>query len=167
MWFLFWIQLSNIRDFKCYVLYWWYELHFCWVFHVTPNGHYTLLKNDGDHLGSLDSYSDPASRMHQGNVLCFVKALEFWGEINKLWFNVRATSPDLSHRFFVVKQLCFTALYWDWCTTQLRILILHKLFYWLLEVHVNASNLLFFQTTQQDAFNKLSWSCSSELENIL
>ena len=51
---------------------------------MTPNGHHALLKNNGDHLGSLDSYSDPAPCMHHGNVLCFVKALEFWGEINKL-----------------------------------------------------------------------------------
>jgi len=56
---------------------------FCWAFHVTLNGHNTLLKKRWGSLG-LTRYSDHASRKHHGNVLCFVKALKFQGEINKL-----------------------------------------------------------------------------------
>ena len=56
---------------------------FCWVFHVTLNGHNTLLKKLWGLLG-LTRYSDPASHKHHGNVLCVVKARKFWGEINKL-----------------------------------------------------------------------------------
>ena len=55
---------------------------FCWVFHVTLNGHNTLLKKRWGSLG-LTRYSDCASRKHHGNALCFVKAHEFRGEISK------------------------------------------------------------------------------------
>jgi len=56
---------------------------FCWVFHVTLNGHNTILKKL---WGSL-RITDRASRKHHGNVLYFVKALKFRGEINKLLFD--------------------------------------------------------------------------------
>ena len=56
---------------------------FCRAFHMTLNGHNTLLKKRWRLLG-LYRYSDCASRKHQDNVFCFVKALEFRGEINKL-----------------------------------------------------------------------------------
>jgi len=55
---------------------------FCWVFHVTLNGYNTLLKKQWGLLG-LNRYSDCASHKHHGNVLCFVKALEFRDKINK------------------------------------------------------------------------------------
>ena len=53
-----------------------------WAFHVTLNGHSTLLKKRWGSL-ELTRYSDRASRKHHDNVLCFVKALEFQGEISK------------------------------------------------------------------------------------
>ena len=55
------------------------------VFHVTLNGHNTLLKKKKT-MG-ITRYSDRASRKHHSNVLCFVKALEFHGEINKSQFD--------------------------------------------------------------------------------
>ena len=51
-------------------------------FHVTLNGGNTLLKKRWGLLG-LIKYSDRTSRKHHDNVLSFVKALDFWGEISK------------------------------------------------------------------------------------
>ena len=51
------------------------------------NSHNTNLKNDGVWLG-LIRYLDGASHKLQGDVLCFVKALGDWDEINKLQFGV-------------------------------------------------------------------------------
>ena len=59
---------------------------FSLVFHVTLNSHYINLKSDG--LTGLIRYSDGASCKLQGDVLCFVKALGDWDEINKLRFGV-------------------------------------------------------------------------------
>jgi len=52
---------------------------FCLVFHVTLNSCNTKLKTYWVHWGSLD-----IQVAFQGNVLCFPKALEMWGEIKKL-----------------------------------------------------------------------------------
>ena len=75
---------------------------FCWVFHVTLDGCNASLKKRWGSQG-LTRYSDRASLKHHGNVLCFVKALEFQGEINNSDL-MHATSPDLSYRFSIMKQ---------------------------------------------------------------
>ena len=54
----------------------------CWAFHVTLNSRNTLLKKQWRSL-RLIRYLDHASPKHHSNVLCFVKALEFLGEISK------------------------------------------------------------------------------------
>ena len=53
---------------------------FSLVFHTTLNSCNTKLKNNGVHRGSLDIQIV----LHVGYVLCFLKALEIHGEINKL-----------------------------------------------------------------------------------
>ena len=64
-------------------------------------------------------YSDCASHKHHGNVFSFVRAIEFWGEINK-WQFEKKTSSDFFPKW------CFTVLYWDQCITLLKRLILCK-----------------------------------------
>ena len=49
---------------------------------MTLNGRNTLLKKRWGLMG-LTRYSDCEARKHYGNVLCFVKALQFRGEISK------------------------------------------------------------------------------------
>ena len=74
------------KRFKRYVNILQTNAFFCWVFHVTLNGHDTLVKKRWGSAG-LTRYSDYTSRKHHGDVLCFVKALAFRGEINKLRFD--------------------------------------------------------------------------------
>ena len=54
----------------------------------------------------ITRYSDSASRKHYGNLLSFVIAGEFWGEINTAVSSVlkHKTSPDLSHRLFITEK---------------------------------------------------------------
>ena len=65
--------------FKCYVNYIAVDYISLLVFHVTLNGHNKKLWGS---LG-ITRYSDCAVCKHHDNVLCFVKALAFWGGINK------------------------------------------------------------------------------------
>ena len=74
------------KRFKRYVNILQTNAFFCWVFHVTLNGHDTLVKKRWGSAG-LTRYSDYTSRKHHGDVLCFVKVLSFRGEINKLRFD--------------------------------------------------------------------------------
>jgi len=78
------------------------------VFHMILNGHNVTLKKQWGSLG-IAKYSDCTSCKHHGNVLCFVKALKFWGEL--LSHNLmHSASPDLSHQFLLQKTIfhCLT-----------------------------------------------------------
>ena len=53
---------------------------------MTFNSRNTLLKKPWGSVG-FTKYSDFASSKDHSNVVCFVKSLDFWGEIEKKRFN--------------------------------------------------------------------------------
>ena len=79
--------------------------------HVTFNSRNTLLKKPWGSVG-FSKYSDCALSKNHGDVLCFVKTLDFGVEIKK--------------RFDAYNEK--TIVHCDWCTTLLRKLILRNLF---------------------------------------
>ena len=74
-------------QFKCFINILLLITFFSWVFHVTFNSRNTLLENPWGSVG-FTRYSDCASSKDHGDVLCFVKTLDFWDGIKKKQFDV-------------------------------------------------------------------------------
>ena len=83
---------------------------FCWVVHVTFNNRNALLKKPWGSVG-FTRYSDCASSQDHGDVVCFVKSLDFWGEIKEKRFNAHNFTRLVTYRFSITKQRYLTALY--------------------------------------------------------
>ena len=83
---------------------------FCWVVHVTFNSRSTLLKKPWGSVG-FTRYSDCASNKDHGDVVCFVKSLDFGDEIKKKRFNAHNFTTLVTYRFSITKQRYLMTLY--------------------------------------------------------
>ena len=77
---------------------------------MTFNSRNTLLKKPWGSVG-FTRYSDGASSKDHDDVVCLVKSLDFWGEIEKNRFNARNFTRLVRYTFSMLKKRYLTALY--------------------------------------------------------